>query len=265
MLLLLQISCIFGTHKMEIVDIVILIFVGTIAGALNVLAGGGSLLALPVLIFLGLPSNVANGTNRIAIIIQNIFAVKGFQSKGISTFPFSIYLAISALFGAIVGANLAIDISNELFNKILAILMVVIVVYIVAKPKIQLQDISERLTGKYLWIGILLFFFVGIYGGFIQAGVGFIMLLILSSIHKLSLVKSNAVKVFVALVYTLAAVVVFAFNDSIHWLYGFILAIGNAIGGWFASRWSVKKGDGLVKLFLIIMVGVMSIKLWFFS
>ncbi len=248
----------------DLFDALILVAVGIIAGAINILAGGGSLLSLPVMIFLGLPSNISNGTNRIAIIIQNIFAVKGFQSKGVSTFPFSIYLAVSATAGSIVGANLAVDIDDDLFNKILAVIMALIVIYMVTKPKTDLKTITEKLTGKHLWFSTILFFFVGIYGGFIQAGVGFIMLLILSSVNNLSLVKSNAVKVFVALIYSLAAVAIFAYNDSINWVYGFILAIGNAIGGWFASRWSVKKGDGVVKIFLIIMVTAMSIKLWFF-
>ena len=79
------------------------------------------------------------------------------------------------------------------------------------------------------------------------------------------MVKSNAIKVFVALVYSFAAVAIFAYNDMINWKYGLILSIGNATGGWFMSRWSVKKGDGFVRLFLIIMVIVMAIKLWFFS
>ena len=244
-------------------DYFLLIVIGFIAGAINILAGGGSLLTLPVLIFLGLPPNVANGTNRIAIIIQNIFAVKGFQSKGITAFPYSIYLSISALIGAIIGASLAIDIKGETFNKILGVIMVLIVVYMIVKPKASQKDVMERITGKYLWLGIIAFFFVGIYGGFIQAGVGFIMLLFLSSINQYSLVKSNAIKVFVALIYSLAAVAIFAYNDSINWKYGLILSIGNASGGWVMSRWSVKKGDGFVKKFLIIMVLAMAIKLWF--
>lgn len=249
----------------DLFDAIILVIVGVIAGAINILAGGGSLLTLPVMIFLGLPSNIANGTNRIAIIIQNIFAVKGFQSKGVSTYPFSLYLAIPAIIGSIIGANLAVDIDDQLFNKILAIIMSIIVVYMVAKRKTEVKDIIERLSGKHLWLSMILFFFVGIYGGFIQAGVGFIMLLILTSINRISLVKGNAVKVFVALIYSIAAVAIFAYNDSINWIYGLILAIGNAIGGWFASRWSVKKGDGVVKKFLVVMVIAMSIKLWFFS
>lgn len=240
-----------------------LILVGFIAGAINILAGGGSLLTLPMLIFLGLPPNVANGTNRIAIIVQNIFAVKGFQSKGVSAFPYSIYLALSALVGAIIGASLAVDIKGETFNKILGVIMVIIVFYMIFKPKVTSKDVMERITGKHLWLGIIAFFFVGIYGGFIQAGVGFIMLLFLSSINHYSLVKSNAIKVFVALIYSLAAVAIFTYNDSINWKYGLILSIGNASGGWVMSRWSVNKGDGFVKKFLIIMVLAMAIKLWF--
>jgi uncharacterized membrane protein YfcA len=245
-------------------DLLLLVFVGFIAGMINILAGGGSLLTLPMLIFLELPPNIANATNRIALIIQNIFAVKGFQSKGVSTFPFSIYLAISATFGAIIGAYIAVDIEGEFFNKILAVIMVIIVFYMVFKPKVNAKEVMERLTGKYLWWGIVIFFFIGIYGGFIQAGVGFIILLALSSINRLSLVKSNAVKVFVVLIYSLSAVAIFAYNDIINWKYGLILSIGNATGGWIMSRWSVKKGDGLVQIFLIIMVTVMAIKLWFF-
>lgn len=246
-------------------DLVLLVFIGIIAGAINIVAGGGSLLTLPMLIFLGLPPNVANGTNRIAIIIQNIFAVSGFKSKGVSSFPYSIYLAISATFGAILGALWAVDIKGELFNKILAVIMVIIVIYMVIKRRTSTEELVERLTGKHFWLGIIAFFFVGIYGGFIQAGVGFIMLLFLSGINRFSLVKSNAIKVFVALIYSISAVAVFAYNDMINWKYGLVLSIGNAAGGWFMSRWSVKKGDGLVKIFLIIMVTAMAVKLWFFN
>jgi hypothetical protein len=246
-------------------DLIFLIVIGLVAGIINILAGGGSLLTLPLLIFLGLPSGVANGTNRVAIIIQNVFSVSGFKSKGVSSFPYSIYLAISATFGAIIGALIAVDIKGELFNRILSVIMIIVVVYLVFNHKKSNKELIERITGKHFWLGILAFFFVGIYGGFIQAGVGFIMLLALSAINNFTLVKSNAIKVFVALIYSLSAVAIFAFNDMINWKYGLVLSIGNAVGGWWASRWSVKKGDGLVKNVLIIMVTVMAIKLWFFS
>lgn len=247
-----------------ILEIILLLVVGFVAGIINTLAGGGSLLSLPILIFLGLPPNIANGTNRIAILIQNIFTTAGFKSKGVVTFPFSIYVGLSALVGSLIGAQLAVDIKGETFNKILAIIMVVIVIYMILKSKYKQIDDIEKTTGKHLWISIVLFFFVGIYGGFIQAGVGFIMLLILSSVNNISLVKSNAIKVTVALIYTVAAVAVFAYNDKIDWKVGLILAAGNALGGWLASRWSVKKGDGLIQKVIIVMIVIMAIKLWFF-
>jgi len=246
-------------------ELILLAFIGLVTGVINTLAGGGSLLTLPMLIFLGLPPSVANGTNRIAILIQSIVTNAGFRSKGINTYPFSIYFGISATIGAIIGAQLAIEIDGALFNKILAIIMVIVVAYLVLNRKTKLEDVIERVSGKHLWTSIILFFFVGIYGGFIQAGVGFLMLLVLSGVNRFSLVKSNALKIVITGIYTVFAVIIFMVNDKINWEYGLILAFGNAVGGWFASRWSVSKGDGLVKVFLIVMVIIMAIKLWFFT
>jgi len=140
--------------------------------------------------------------------------------------------------------------------------MLIVVVFMIFKPKVALADVTERLQGKYLVLSILAFFVIGIYGGFIQAGVGIFILLALTSINQIGLVKSNAIKALVVFIYTIGALAVFALNDQINYVYGFVLAIGNASGGWIGSRWSVKKGDGIVKVFLIIMVIAMAIKLW---
>lgn len=241
----------------------LLIVVGFAVGFINTVAGGGSLLSLPVLIFLGLPPSVANGTNRVAIIIQTAIATAGFKSKGVSTAPFNIYLGISALLGAIIGAQIAVDIKGETFNRILAIIMIIVVLIILFKPKIKLMELQERLTGKYLWIGVIAFFFFGIYGGFINAGLGFIIILFLHYVHHMTLVRANATKVAVVFIYTLSALAIFIWNDKVIWKVGLIMAIGNATGGWLASRVSVDKGDGFIKTFLVIMVAAMSIKLWF--
>ena len=243
---------------------VLLVVVGFAVGFINTVAGGGSLLSLPVLIFLGLPPSVANGTNRVAIAIQTATAVAGFKSKGVSTFPFNIYLGASALVGAIIGASIAVDVDGAVFNRILAIIMVTVILIIIFKPKTNLQHIHERLTGKYLWIGIIAFFFFGIYGGFINAGLGFILILFLHYFNHMTLVRANATKVSVVFIYMLAALVVFALNDKVNWFIGLVLAVGNALGAWIASRYSVKKGDKFIRLFLVIMVGVMAVKLWFF-
>lgn len=243
----------------------LLVVVGFAVGFINTVAGGGSLISLPVLIFLGLPPSVANGTNRVAVVIQNIMGTAGFRSKGVSTFPFNLYLGISALFGAILGAYIAVDIKGETFNRILAIIMIVVVLIIIFKPKIRMEELQEKITGKHLWIGIIAFFFFGIYGGFINAGLGFIIILFLHYVNQMTLVRSNATKVAVVLIYSLAALTVFVLNDKVIWEVGLILAIGNGIGAWLASRISVNKGDGFIKTFLVVMVVIMSVKLWFFN
>ena len=119
----------------EIFQVLFLVFIGFLAGVINTLAGGGSLFTLPVLIFLGLPPHVANGTNRIAIVVQSLSGAVGFKSKGISSFPFNVYLGISASVGAYLGAQIAIDIDAYIFNKILAILMVVVGILILFRQK----------------------------------------------------------------------------------------------------------------------------------
>lgn len=240
---------------------------GLAAGFLNVVAGGGSLITLPLLITMGLPSAVANATNRVAIISQNIFAVAGFRSKGISTFPYSLYLGISALLGAVIGAKIAVDINDILFNRILSVVMLLVVAFIVFKPGSKLlgKATSERMETKHQVLGVMAFFGVGIYGGFIQAGVGFIMIALLTSINGFSLVKSNSAKVLVALIYTCAALLVFILEGVINWTFGITLAVGNSLGGWLGSRWSVSKGDVWIRRVLVAAVIALSIKLWFYS
>ena len=238
--------------------------VGFLVGIINTIAGGGSLLTLPILVFCGLPPNVANGTNRIGIVLQTALATAGFKSKGVSTFPFNIYLGISAIFGSVIGAKIAIDIKGETFNKILAIIMIAVVLIILFKPKLQTIELQERLTGKYLWIGIISFFFIGFYGGFINAGIGFIIILYLHFVHKMNLIRVNATKVVIVFIYTLSALIVFVLNDKVDWKIGILLAAGNGLGAWFGSRYSVRKGEKFIKSFLVVVIILMSVKLWFF-
>ncbi len=244
--------------------IIIVVFTGFVSGFLNTMAGGGSLIALPILIFIGLPPAVANGTNRIAILAQNITGVAGFKSKGIFIFPYNLWLAISAFAGAILGAYIAVDISGALFNKILAWVLIIAVIYPVVSRSLNKKDHNEKLSARFRFIGVIFFFFIGIYGGFIQAGVGFIIISALTMINNLSLVKSNSIKVFVICIYNISALVIFITEGKIAWIPGLVMAVGNSTGAWIASRLSVKKGDKWVEIFLIIAVIIMAVKLWFF-
>jgi uncharacterized membrane protein YfcA len=247
----------------EYYEIPLIILVGFVAAFLNTVGGGGSLFTVPILTFLGLPITSANATSRVAILVQNIFAVGGFRSKNVALpWPYSLYLGISTLGGGLIGSLLASRIEDEAFNRIFVGVMVLSVFFIVFDP--WKSKGPEVLTFKSQVIGSICFFFLGIYGGFVQAGIGFLIIAVLSVVNNLNLITSNYVKVFSAIVYTAVSVIVFALEGKIHWATGGILAIGHALGGWYASRWSVDKGEVWIKRVMIISIFAMAIKLWFF-
>lgn len=246
-------------------DALLLLAAGLFTGVINTLAGGGSLITLPLFIFLGLPPAEANASNRIGVFLQSLVAVGGFKSKGVSVFPFALYVSITAVIGSVIGAIYAVDIKGEVFNKILAVVMLVVMALTVLKPYISKAATEEIFTPKSKLTTIFIFFFVGLYGGFIQAGVGFVIIATLTGVHGFNMAKTNSIKSFVIVCYTLVALVIFYFEDKIRWDYGLTLAAGNAAGGWIASRWSVGKDDKWIRMILIATVVGMSIKLWFFT
>jgi uncharacterized membrane protein YfcA len=253
---------------MEIWQIPVIFAVGVAAGFINTLAGGGSLLSLPILIFLGLPTAIANGTNRFAIMIQCLFAVAGFKRKGISNFKLSILLSVPALIGAIVGAQIAVDMSDAIFKRVLAIIMLLVLGLILWNPvkklhiNLQYDEDTIGLRRGRLIVTMIVFFFIGIYGGFIQAGVGFIIIAALTTISGLSLVDTNSHKVFVVGIYTAFALLIFAFNGKVCWTVGMALAAGNGLGGWLGSHWAVTRGERWLRLILVICVVAMVMKLF---
>ena len=246
---------------MEIWHIPVIFTAGILAGFINTLAGGGSLLTLPILIFLGLPTAVANGTNRIAIVAQCAFAVAGFKKKGVSNFKLSLLLSTPAIIGAIIGAYFAVDISDVLFRRVLAVIMLLVLGLILWNPRQDSSGNSNSLGRRQLITAMTVFFFIGIYGGFIQVGVGFIIIAALTTITKFNLVVTNSHKVFIAGIYTIFALVVFAFNGKVCWEIGLCLAAGMGLGGWIGSHWAVKKGERWLRMLLTICVVAMVIKL----
>ena len=247
---------------MEYINIPLIILTGFVAAFLNTVGGGGSLFTVPILTFLGLPITSANATNRVALLVQNLFAVGGFRSKKVALpWPYSLYLGLSTLGGGVLGSLMASRIDDELFSRIFAVVMIVAVAFIIFNPKKSAGP--EKLSFKSQLIGTVCFFFLGVYGGFVQAGIGFLVLAVLNVVNNFNLVTSNYVKVFSAIVYTAASVVVFALEGKIDWTTGGILAIGMAWGGWFASRWSVDKGDVWIKRVMIVSIIALAIKLWF--
>lgn len=250
---------------MELYQYPLIIAVGILSGFINTVAGGGSLITLPFLIFIGLPGSEANATNRVAVFTQAAFATAGFQSKGIRLpVPYIYYLAASALLGGYIGAKLAVDISDQLFNRVLAVIMIVIVILTVRdKGQRKIND-TENLSLKSRIAGVVAFLFVGVYGGFLQAGMGFVIIALFTALNRFNLVKTNFIKVFLTMAMSIVSLVVFAIEGEVRWEYGIMLAIGFGIGGWYASRWSASKGEKWIKVIIVVMVVVMAVKLWFF-
>jgi len=239
-----------------------LALVGVLAGFLNVLAGGGSLLTLPLLIFFGLPTAVANGTNRIAIFCQNIFAIGGFKRQNVFPIRLAMLCIPPALIGSYIGARMAITVDDALFRRLLALIMVGVLLFMVFDPMQRLKRAEARMTPLRTVALIVSFFVVGIYGGFVQAGVGFLIIASLL-VHGLDLVRINAVKVLVIFAFTVVALGVFILHGQVDYVLGLALASGNSVGGWFASHLAVKKGHEWITRFVIVTVLVFAVKLLF--
>ncbi len=242
----------------DLIGIIILFAVGAVAAFINVNAGGGSSLTLPALIFLGLDPSVANGTNRVAILFQNVSAVYAFKKEKFYELKNSLILSALTLPGAIAGAIIAVKISDDLFEKILAVVMIFIIITMLL-PKKKTDKTKSDFTID--WKITLSMIVVGFYGAFIQVGVGFLLMASFQYLMKLDLIRVNMHKVFVVFVFTIPALIVFILTDNINWYYGLTLAAGNVVGGWWGAKLSVKKGEKLIKFVLIVAILIMALKL----
>jgi len=244
-------------------QIPVLFGVGVVAGILNVLAGGGSLLTLPLLIFMGLPSAMANGTNRLAIFCQNLFAIRGFRQRGMLPMNLALLCTPPALLGSWWGANLAISLDDQLFKRLLALIMLGVLIFTALDPMKRFRRQEREFSLRRKLVLVVSFFGVGVYGGFVQAGVGFLVITALLA-HGLDLVRINAIKVFVIFAYTFIALGVFIYHDQINYGLGFALAAGNSLGGMLGPKLAVDKGHDWIKKVVTITVAVFALKLLFF-
>jgi uncharacterized membrane protein YfcA len=244
---------------MSVVTVLFLLAAGLIAGFINTLAGGGSLLTLPALIFAGLPSPVANATNRVAIFLQSIVGTVQFHRKGQLDIRETLWLALPALAGSVLGALLAVDIDREVFDKLLGALLIVILITLFIKPSMWIEQKKRDLP---LWLRIPMFFAIGVYGGFIQAGVGFLLILALAGAIGHELVKSNALKVAIVLLFSGMSLLIFSLSGKVVWTYGLILSVGNMAGAFIGVRFAVKRGAKQVRWVVVGAVLISALKLF---
>lgn len=237
--------------------------VGSVAGVLNVVAGGGSFLTLPVMIFLGLPPTLANGTNRVGVVLQNVGAVWSFRRHGMIDWSYLLWAALPAMLGAILGSWVALRVGDELFQRILAFLMIAVTLWTLWDPlkKMQLgaSGSSQTPVVAVLAVG---FFLSGVYGGFVQAGVGFVILAT-TSLAGLDLVRGNAVKVLSVLCFGVVSLGMFAWQGQVDWWIGLALGTGMALGGLVGVKLTVLKGHAWIKRVVTVTIIVFALRLWF--
>ena len=248
-------------ENLTVLNLVAMLLIGASAGFINVLAGGGSFLTLPLLIFLGLPPNIANGTNRLAILMQNTFAVSSFIKKKVYPGKFALKATLFALPGGIIGAWLATQVSNSQFKLSLALLMIVMSLFTLFSSSKSGGDPLNPESYMDSWLGPgMAYFFVGIYGGYIQAGVGFLVLSVLLW-QNINLVHGNAIKLTIIFFFTAIALAIFARNGQVNWAMGAMLGVGNMIGAWLGTHVAIKKGHNFIKQVVTVAVIVFAIKL----
>jgi len=238
-------------------DIVLLFglaFTGLVAGWINTLAGGGSNLTLPMLMVLGLPPDVANGTNRVAVALQCMVGVRGFDQHGRLDKPAIVPILVPCLLGGGVGALIAATLPNValkplLLGTVITISFIIIIRpnFIAPPPGTPVIAVSDSRTGWWM------LFISGIYGGFVQASVGFILLATLAGVLRYDLVRANALKVACTLAFTLLSLGIFIAFGQVAWIPGLVLAIGTMAGAWFSVKFAVRVSQNTIKWILFAM------------
>ncbi len=237
--------------------ILILFGTGCLAGIINVLAGGGSTLSLPVLILLGVDANVANGTNRVAIVLQNVVATGSFVRNKQSQLAKSFMFGLWALPGAVIGAFAATRIADIWFERIVGVLLIAIVISMILPTETR-ANLSGPQTSK--WIAPVLFG-IGVYGGFIQMGVGFLFMAAFFHLLRLDLVTVTVHKVTIILLYSVPTLCIFALSGNVDWVLGLALGAGNASGAYVAVRLAVRRGENVIRYMLILAAMVMALRI----
>jgi uncharacterized protein len=233
-------------------EAILLLGGGLLAGIFNTLAGGGSLLTVPLLVLVGLPGTVANGTNRVGILVQNGIAALGFRALGVSGLHGAARLLIPVALGALAGALLAAQLPDVLFERVFGVIMLALLVPTLWRPRAAASP-KPVLAARRRLLVPLAFFAIGVYGGAFQAGVG-ILLVFALSFAGLDLVRANSVKVVMNFCFTLLALPVFLAAGQVAWPQALALATGYAGGGALGARLAVRGGERLIRPALALAV-----------
>lgn len=241
----------------------LLIASGVLAGFINTLAGGGSLLTLPALMLLGMPADMANGTNRVAVLLQSLEGMRGFHGHGKLARAAIVPILVPTLAGSLVGALVASYLPTSLLEPVLLTTLMVMAVIMVFRPGVVAPDPEEQPRSlEQTPVGYRWLFAAGLYGGFIQAGVGFVLITAIAGVLRYDLVRANALKLTCTAVFGAMSLIVFASRGQVLWLPGLVLASGTVLGVWLSVRVAVRISQRLLRWLLLVMVLLVSISAW---
>jgi uncharacterized membrane protein YfcA len=236
------------------ISIIILICSGIIVGFINTLAGGGTVISLSVFMFFGLPPLVANGTNRVAIVLQNATAVVCFQKNKLIDWCKIFFFAIPVVLGSIAGAAIAGTISNKIFLYIFAGVVILFGISMIFNPDKYLYERTHLVNRKISVWQYIIYFIIGVYGGFVHVGIGYLFLAALVLGSGYNLLKANVMKCVLILFYIPFSVLIFSIQDNVCWEFGLIHGIGNIIGAWLAAHLAIKKGAPFIRYIVLILI-----------
>ncbi|MGK0498881.1 MAG: putative membrane protein YfcA [Oceanicoccus sp.] len=234
--------------------VLLLLITGLVAGVVNTLAGGGSNLTLPALMVMGMPADIANATNRVGVVLQNLVALRGFHHHKKLPTDDLVPILIPTIVGGIIGAIAASYAPAGYLKPLLLTAMLGMTVVMLARPEIisppagTLPFKMKNRRAAFVWM-----FVAGLYGGFVQAGVGFILIAALAGSLRYDLVRTNALKVACTFAFTSLALLLFVLRDQVLWLPGLILASGTMAGAQIAVKFAISAKPETLKWFLFAM------------
>ncbi|BBM89409.1 hypothetical protein COTS27_01108 [Spirochaetota bacterium] len=238
--------------ELTLQTILIILGVGFISGFINTISAGGSFITLPVLILLGVPPHVTNASNRVAIVLQSAASCILYYSQNILNVKKSLYLAIPSILGSIIGAYLAVYIDADIFKKLIGVFMIVTIFMMVFKPDRWIATKSRHKHETLSGGEFIVFVGIGMYGGFIQAGVGALLLTGMVLVGHFDLKNANAIKMALSFLFNVSSLTIFLINGLVDWGVGLALAVGSIIGALLGTKISIKGGARFTRWALII-------------
>ena len=243
--------------ELSAISITALLIVGFIAGFINTLAGGGSMLTLPALMMLGMPADIANATNRVGVFLQSLTAAKSFKKYDRLDTKAILPMMLPTMVGALFGSVLASFLPVWILKPTLLVSMVTMALVMLLVPNLLVpEEGSMPKTIKDEPLGLFMLFIAGVYGGFVQAGVGFILLAALAGVLRYDLVRANALKMVATACFCAVALVVFIIRDQVMWVPGLILALGTMTGAALSVKFALNVSQTTLKWLLFIMVSI---------